>query len=215
MLKNNKNICDLMKKFIIFDFDGTIADTFSVVEEIANEYVKKYSIKLDPKEARVLGLKKVLIKSKFPIWKIPAILPSVKKRIGLRLKNDVNLFKGMKNVLKQLSKKYHLGIVSTNSKESIMIFLTKYKISSLFKFVHSDSSLFGKHIVLKRSFKKYHLTYNDVVYVGDEDRDIQAAKKSHIKIIAVSWGYNSKSLLLKNSPDYIADNPKQLLKILS
>ncbi len=204
-----------MKKYIIFDFDGTIADTFHILEEIGKEYARKYSINITPKEAKEYGLKKTLLKSKFPIWKIPKILPEVRKKIALGLKTDVRLFPGIKEILIKLSKNYYLGILSTNSKQNIMQFLKKYNLYRFFRFVYSDSSIFGKHFVLKRLCKKYSISYKNIIYIGDEDRDIEAAKKLCIKIIAVSWGYNSKKLLKKYNPDYLVDNPKQILKILN
>ncbi|MBI1936266.1 HAD-IA family hydrolase [Candidatus Woesearchaeota archaeon] len=203
-----------MKKTIIFDFDGTIADTFFIAEEIGNKYAKKYSIAISSKEARELGLKTLFLKLKFPLWRIPVILAEFKRTIALKLDKKVTLFDGMREVLHQLSKKHQLGIASTNSEESINRFLAKYRILELFKFISSNSSIFGKHRALKRLCKKYNLPYKDVIYIGDEDRDVRAAKKLGIKVIAVSWGYNSKRLLEKEKPDYIADKPRQILNIL-
>ena len=56
---------------------------------------------------------------------------------------------------------------------------------------------------------------DDVVYIGDEERDIAACKKCKISIIAVTWGFDSKELLEKNNPHYLADTPKELLEIIT
>ena len=88
-------------------------------------------------------------------------------------------------------------------------------IENLFEFVYSESSLFGKHVVLKRMCSKQNIDPLEVVYVGDEDRDIIAAKKVKIKIIAVTWGFNSKAKLSKEKPDYLVDLPMQIIEVIS
>ena len=60
----------------------------------------------------------------------------------------------------------------------------------------------------------YKIDKSKAYYIGDETRDIEAAKKNHIKSIAVTWGYNSETALEKYDPSYIAKTPKDLLTIL-
>lgn len=204
-----------MAKYVVFDFDGTIADTFTVVEEIAHQMLAKYAITMDSHEAKTLGLQGAILKSKFPKWKIPEALQELRQKINLRIKENVTLFPEMGEVLRELSKNYRLGIVSSNSGENIAAFLANNGISELFTFIYSDSSLFGKHVVLKRLCKKYGIDYSNIVYVGDEDRDIQAAGKLGIKVIAVTWGYNFEELLRKENPDFLIESPSQILPILN
>ena len=205
----------MKKKYIIFDFDGTIADTFKLVEKIGLELAPKYQVQLDTKAARELGLKGIIYKLKLPMWMIPKILLETKMKLTDYIKNEAVLFPGMEAVLRELSQKYTLGIVSSNSQENIEFFLRKYSIFNLFSFIHSDSSLFGKDQILKRLCKKHRINNQELLYVGDEDRDIWAAKKFGIKIIAVSWGYNSKTLLTKEKPDFLIDQPQEIVLAMS
>jgi len=115
--------------------------------------------------------------------------------------------------LNNLSKKYDLGIISSNSESNIKSFLDKHNLTSLFSYIHTDSSLFGKHTILKKFCRKFKIEYSNVIYIGDEDRDILAAKKMKIKVVSVTWGYNDKSLLEKEKPDYLVEAPKQILDI--
>ena len=62
---------------------------------------------------------------------------------------------------------------------------------------------------------KYELEPQDAIYIGDEVRDIKSAKKAGIPIAAVTFGFNSKEALEKESPDYLCDTPAELVKILS
>jgi phosphoglycolate phosphatase len=117
-------------------------------------------------------------------------------------------------LLYSLKSNYKIGIVSSNSKDIIIDTLKKDNIENLFEFVYSESSLFGKHLVLKKMCKKHNINPLDVIYVGDEDRDIIAAKKAGIKNIAVTWGFNSKEKLSRENPDYLVDSPMQILEVL-
>jgi len=204
-------------KYVVFDFDGTIADTLPLIKQYADELGKRYSKIINVKEVQNKGIDvfiKEILESGFPKWKIPLVIHEMKKRMKEKMRKDVKPFPGMFDILKKLKEKYSLGIVSSNSKENIEGFLKKYKMDKFFSFIHSDSSLFGKHLVLKKMCEKYNLLTDEVIYVGDENRDILAAKKIKIRIISVSWGFNSEKLLKSLNPNYFVKKPEQILKIL-
>ena len=106
-----------------------------------------------------------------------------------------------------------MGILTSTSEENVRKFLKKNKLE-LFDFIYSGSSIFGKHKVMKSLLKKQKLKRKEVIYVGDETRDIEAAKKAKVKIISVTWGFNTKQILKKQKPDFLIDKPKELMKIL-
>lgn len=133
----------------------------------------------------------------------------------MKNKEDVKLFPDVLETLRVLSKSYKLGIVSSNSKENIIQNLKKHDVHNLFDFVNSNSSIFGKQRVLKKMCAEYQINPSEVIYVGDEDRDIVAAKKIKIKNIAVTWGYNSEKKLKETNPDYIVNSPKEIIEIIS
>lgn len=204
-----------MIKYIVFDFDGTIADTFEVIKNIAiNEYGKEFGgDDIDFELFKNEGTKSFLKKMNVPLWKLPEMALKVTSKLSES--NNINLFSGIIDLLNILKVNYKLGIVSSNSKENIIDTLKKNYIEDMFEFVYSDSSIFGKHLVLKKMCRKYKINPLDVMYVGDEDRDIVAAKKVKIKNIAVTWGFNSKDKLSRVLPDYIVDSPMQILEIIS
>ncbi len=203
-------------KALIFDFDGTIAKTYPILIEYAEELIRKYGkTQINPAEIKDLGLKASILKAKIPFWKMPALVREIKEIINHRIALDVKAVEGLSEVIKDASIKYDLGIVSSNSKKSIVIFLKRNKLDKYFKFVFSESSTFGKHKTLNKICKRYDLIPSDTYYVGDEDRDIVAAKKSGLISIAVTWGFNSERLLKSHNPDYVVGSPTQLREILS
>lgn len=199
-----------MIKYIVFDFDGTLADTFDIIKTIAiNEYDAH---DVDFESFKNESTKDFLKSMNIPLWKLPEMV----LRVSSKLKNnkDIKLFPGIIEMLSNLKNNYKMGIVSSNSKENIIETLKKHNIENLFEFVYSDSSLFGKHLVLKKMCGKNKINPHEVMYVGDEDRDIIAAKKIKIKTIAVTWGFNSKEKLSRENPDYIVDSPMQIIDIV-
>ena len=199
-----------MTKYIVFDFDGTLADTFDVFKTIATTEYGEYDFDLELFKSK--GAKEMLKQLDIPRWKIPGMILNVTSK--LRSSNDIKLFPGIIDLLNTLKKDYKIGVVSSNSQEIINGTLKEYNIEHLFEFVYSESSLFGKHLVLERMCRKHNIDRADVIYVGDEDRDIVAAKKAKIKTIAVTWGFNSKEKLSRENPDYLVDSPMQILKAL-
>ena len=55
----------------------------------------------------------------------------------------------------------------------------------------------------------------EVLYVGDETRDIEAAKESGLRMAAVTWGYNSAGALAALNPEHLLNSPSELLGIKS
>jgi phosphoglycolate phosphatase-like HAD superfamily hydrolase len=56
----------------------------------------------------------------------------------------------------------------------------------------------------------HKLDPSKVFYIGDETRDIEAAKKAGIKSIAVTWGYNTKAILDNSNPDFLCESTDAL-----
>ena len=202
---------------IIFDFDGTIADSLYKGIEITNQIAKQLNLKtIKPEEIETLRnmTQKEMIKYfKIPIYKIPILVAKYHKEFN-KIIDTLLPFKDMKQVIKQLSEKYNLGILSSNSQENIEKFLYANNISQFFKFIHSQPQIFSKSFSIKKIMRFYKLKNNNIIYIGDEVRDIEAAKQAKIPIISVSWGANSKQLLQKYYPNYLVDNPEELLNIL-
>jgi len=203
-----------MIKAIIFDFDGTLADSFLVTLNCANKISKEFNCK-QVKYSKSLhdkSMHKIINEDmKLPFYK----LPSYTKKIKLLMKEEIDnihLFEGISETMKELKKRYKIMILTSNSKNNVKHILNKenLKVNSIF----SDSSIFGKHNVIKKLLKKYNLRKDEVIYIGDEIRDIEACKKANVKIIAVSWGFNSREVLKKENPDYLVNKPKELLNVI-
>ena len=204
-------------KTLIFDFDGTIADTFDVgleiVNVLANRWGKPSLNHLSVEEIRDMDAKTWFKKLGIPFWQIIYSVKLVKQEFKKRL-SEIALFPGILHTISTLKNRYRIGIITSNSLENVNHVLDKYHLNfSSFDFINSASSIFGKTRELKSVMKVHGLKKSDMIYVGDEVRDILAAKKFGVKIVAVTWGYNSKNLLKKFKPNYLIDNHEELVNI--
>lgn len=201
-------------KVVIFDFDGTIADTFSIVVEIVNSLSEEYGFqKLGIEEVAALRQRRAqdLLKVfSMPLWKIPSFIFKVKELLGKQIRT-VEPFDGMVPALEQLKNRgYRLGIVSSNNMDTVDSFLEKNHIT-VFDFVYCEKDLFGKARVLKNLLKQYAMEREDVVYVGDETRDIEAAHGARLRVVSVGWGFNTIRALETLKPDVLIDRPNELV----
>jgi phosphoglycolate phosphatase len=206
-----------MIKEIIFDFDGTIADSFEIIVNVFAKNKEKFGWEKfgdeEIKMYREKGIGELLKKSKVSIFKISKAIKEGLGQITEQM-TSISPFEGIKDVLLKLKKRgLVLGIMSTNGEENIQKFL-KHNEIEVFDYVVGKGSLFGKSGIIKSILKKRKLNKDEVLYVGDEVRDIEACRKLGIKIIAVTWGFNDEKLLVKNKPDYLIKNPRDFLKIL-
>lgn len=204
---------------IIFDFDGTIADSLSAIADIANRLAPIFGYSpAGPerlKSLQHLSTQQLLKQSEISVFKIPFLL----RRIKLELRQEIqrlDLIPGMAEVLKALAaREYTLGIVTSNSTKNVDLFLKKHDLAELFSFIYPGAALLGKSKVLKQLLRRKKLTPSQVLYVGDETRDIEAAQKTSIRVIAVSWGFNSRQALLAKTPDFLIDQPNELIQIVT
>jgi phosphoglycolate phosphatase len=203
-----------MKNVILFDFDGTLADTFEALVNITNRLAEEYGYptvnQSEIDQLKNLSSWQIIKKSGLSIVQLPFLL----RRIRYELHNQleyIEIFPGIKDALLQLKNNgYSLYVLTSNSTENVNIFMQENQILDLFSGIYSSSNLFGKHQKIRAILKQEKIKYHQAIYVGDETRDITAAKKANIKVIAVSWGFNHSEVLSRHNPDALIHYPSQL-----
>lgn len=202
-------------KHIIFDFDGTIADTIDMALNTFNRFSEEFNLEplsIDDLELIRANRPQELLKS-FGVTKIrlTSILLRLRKEMS-RSVAEIILIQGMSGSLNAIREAgYRLGVLTSNSQENVAAFLKNNQLTDLFDFIYSGQNLFGKEKLIKRMLKREKISKENVIYIGDETRDVEACKKAGIPVIAVSWGLNSRELLEAVQPDHIIDTPEELL----
>ncbi|MBU0578919.1 HAD-IA family hydrolase [Patescibacteria group bacterium] len=207
----NKNLV------VVFDFDGTIADSAQATIGIFDQLSKEFNL---GKSGRYLfdiyrekGARELVKELKIPLRKLPTLLKRYREE-SARIIKDLKPIRQVDGMLEKLKNEgFALGILTSNSGENVGKFIEKNKLF-FFDFIYSEGSFFGKDKVIKKMLKNQHLDSKQTIYVGDEARDIDAARKAGIKVIAATWGFNSDEILKKSNPDYLVNNPKELVEIV-
>jgi len=199
-------------KSLIFDFDGTIVDNLESVFVLVKEILADKGIQLtgDLADLRQKGVRQVVKELKISKLEWLKHYRRLKETIKDSLMKSDIVF-GLPEVLIELSKGCDLYVMSSNKKSNIEEFLKQNNLLDIFKGVFEDHSYFGKDETLKKIVKDLELASEQVAYVGDETRDVEAAKKAGIISIAVTWGFEGRDPLKNESPDYLLCEPKELL----
>lgn len=206
-----------MIKNVIFDFDGTIANTEALAYHIYELIVSEYEIKKLSRD-EFEDLKKVSIYEKFKrhqvsLFKLPK-LASKAIRILSHMMDEVDPYQGMIDTLKALkSHGLNLFIVSSNSKNNIKKFLERHDLH-VFTAIFGRARYFGKEKILTKLLKKYDLEGHQTVYIGDEVRDVVSCKNVGIPIYSVSWGFDDPEFLEKENEGSVVDSAEQLKSLL-
>jgi len=200
---------------ILFDFDGTIADTLLCLWQIGGQLAVEAGYASLPalEKLRHMTSQEVLDELGIPMIQVPWVVRRLRRELYRRIP-EVPVCLGMGTALQSLhSRGWILGIVTSNSTRNVRAFLRHHRMESWFSIVHSESSLLGKSRILRRLIHQHQ--WHQVVYVGDETRDVTAAKTIGIPVIAVGWGFNTAVALEGAAPQALALTPDELVRILS
>lgn len=213
MLQNVLNL-RLNMAVIIFDFDGTIADSR---DSIINFLAKEANIALTIVERHKLyGLSVINVAKElgFHWWNLPSLLLKGRKQMGMDILH-VKPFKGINEVIKKLHAEGHeLFIVSSNNIKNIRTFLKYNQLNKHFVEIYGGIEIFGKATIFRQLIKEHNFSKADVYCIGDETRDIEAGQSIGLHTIAVSWGFASMNNLVEAEPMAIANNPEEIITIL-
>lgn len=204
-------------RVIVFDFDGTIGDTFRIGLEIANLLAGEFGFRRlegeDIAKARNMRTAELLIFLKVPTRKLRKISTRGTAELRSRM-HEIQPLPGIPDLIRELhARGYQLGIVTSNTAENVRIFLAQHDLE-LFDFVRSSSKILGKAREIWKALGEVGVARHEVLYVGDETRDIEACQKVKIRIAAVEWGYNTAESLALLKPEYQFSNPGDLLNLL-
>ena len=203
-------------KYVIFDFDGTLADTeeanFVIYQKLAEKYNLR-SITMDELgHLKKMHAREVMAYIELKKRYLPFLLKKGKSLLTQDIKN-IRLCKP--DIFHTIGKLKEMGIktaiITTNSKTNVKLFLEAHN-ADVFDLIVS-ATMFGKESKMKRIVKKKKLSLGEFLYVGDEIRDIIAAKNAGMDIVSVGWGYNTVESLKKYGPDYLIFEPSELIEI--
>ena len=201
-----------MVKHLIFDFDGTIADSQEIVDEILGELAIKHSIDhLTPKEIKHISGLPFMKRLKLLIF-IRKVDSEFKDRYRAKIKR-IPPVEGIVDVLKRLDALgVGLSVISSNRSANIAQFFELHGLSFIGDII-SAQGIFGKHKAIKR-FRRKYAAEGQVLYIGDEIRDIKACQKAGVDIAFVTWGLDGGEELGGLKVKAVLTEPSELVGLI-
>lgn len=188
-------------QLVIFDFDGTLADSFPFFASVFNQLAQQYRfnpIELHEVEnLRHASPRQIMQHVGMAGWKLPLVSRNFIRRMRQHA-HQIELFAQVAESLEFLAAaNVQLAIVSSNSQQNVAAILGP-ELMRLFGQVYCGMSIFGKTAHLKKMVKKSGLLPQQVIYIGDQETDAEAAAAAQIDFGAVSWGYGSLQALRRH-----------------
>lgn len=202
---------------LIFDFDGTLADTLG----IAIQEIKKFRSGGRPiDDAEIERLRGMTARQVFKSlgirwWQLPAIVYHGRRIVSEQI-NEIKTFDGMLAVLQHLRDQgLRMLILSSNGTKNINQVLLNNRMSQYFDNVYGGTGIFDKAAALRKVIRMNNLKIDECMYIGDEMRDVEAARKVGLHSVSVTWGYNNRQALEQAKPETMIDRPEDLLKLFA
>ena len=202
------------RKLIIFDFDGTLADTLPVFVNVFDQAADKYGFRrMDrarQQELRNLDARRMMAIHDIPLWKVPAIASFMRSAMA-RDVADIRLFDGMEDVLRALKARGTiLTIVSSNSRGNVLAVLGP-ELAALFSRFECGAALFGKLPNIRKVLAATGVAREHAMLIGDEIRDAKVSAEAGIDFGAVAWGFNHLDALIAERPARVFRQVGELL----
>ncbi len=205
---------------IIFDFDGVLADTLDDLlqfsQEICDELgVKHVVIKEDISNLEVMSFATLGRACEVPEHLVEEFVQSSLKRIAAK-KFPPAIFDGLSDVVKKFAVKNSIAIVTTNSSQNVNAFLVEHGLKECVHAIYGvdQPGTKAQKISMAREQLAKNTGSESVFMIGDALSDIRSAKEAGAKSIAVSWGHQRVSHLLRGEPDYVVHSPAELIDII-
>jgi phosphoglycolate phosphatase len=197
-----------MKRYdlAIFDFDGTLADSAGWFRLTINDVARRYGFRqiTDAELEELRGQRTIDIIRYLgvPIWKIPFIARHMRQLVA-RDAHLIGLFQGVDALLSGLAEcDVAIAIVTSNSEANVRRILGEDNSRRVRDYA-CGASLLGKASKFHAVVKHQGVSAERTIAIGDEARDIDAARKAGLAAGAVSWGYATIDLLRAHQPDYL------------
>jgi phosphoglycolate phosphatase len=201
---------------VIFDLDGTLADSFPWFLRNVNGVADRFRFRRIPDQEiealRGLGPREILRRLEIPFWKLPGIAHHM-RRLKAEHLADIALFPEVDTMLRALADAgLRLALVSSDHEANARRQLGE--AAALFSYFDCGASLFGKPAKFRHILKRAAVGAAQAIAIGDEMRDIEAARAAGIACAAVTWGYAAPEALRALGPDLVFDRMEDIARSL-
>jgi phosphoglycolate phosphatase len=204
-------------RLAIFDFDGTLADSLPWFRASFQDMITRFDlapVRDDEVEGlRGLSAREIMARLKVSMWQLPAIVSDMRKR-KLAAASEISLFDGIPALLSDLQRAgIQTAIVSSDSEASVRQVLGT--AAGLITRFDCGAAVFGKHWKFRRVARKLGAKPSETICIGDEIRDIEAARAAGMDSGAVAWGYTLPTALHAAGPTHLFNSIQEITQRLA
>lgn len=184
------------------------------MDEVADKYGFRKANATERAELRYRSAQDILKFLDVPFWKLPAIMMHMRQKMH-DVAPNVELFDGIAEALTQLrTTPLRMTVLSSNSQINVQRVLGP-QAAHWFDDFECGTDMFGKAAKLQRILTRYGIAPQRCILVGDEMRDIDAARNAGVHVASVAWGYNHIDALREHKPDELIMTISELATTLT
>lgn len=200
---------------VIFDYDGVLADTLDDLIRFGQEACNQLGVKHVVAKEDLSNLEVMSFATFGRACEVPEHLIDEFVKISLNLfaekESPPAIFDGLRDVIQHLSSNHKIAIVTTNSSQNVHAFLTQHGLDSLVHAVYGVDTPGSKAQKIALARERFVKNGEAVFMIGDALSDVRAAKEAGVNSIAVTWGHQSLETLQRGEPDFVVNNPRELI----
>lgn len=194
----------------IFDFDGTLANSYPWFVQAFNGLADEFGlVPVAPAQfeaMRDLDAAQILVRLGVPLWRVPLMAQRLRAQMAADIE-AISLFEGVAPALHALADAgVGLAVASSNAWGNVAQVLGPALVARV-GWHECGASLFGKSARLKTLLRRSGVAARAALFVGDELRDAQAARRAGLAFAAVGWGYQRAEVLRADAPDWFFGTP--------
>ncbi len=202
-------------KLLLFDFDGVLVDSLDVYEKTVTDCLQQIGQPLTRGREEFLEL---FDGNFYESLKQKGVNLEEFMKASVDFLSQVNYseikpFTAMIPVLTKLKENNLLLVISSNETASINEALKLYNFDGIFQEILGSDFMFSKKEKILYVIKKYQVKPEDIYYIGDTIGDIKEGKQAGVRTVGVTWGWHDKIKMAASNPDYLFDDPQELLKL--
>lgn len=211
-------------KALIFDLDGTLADTIPAITEAVNMTLKhlgfpthseeeiRLYIGQGPRHLISEALPKEILMSQPQI--VNKALEIYNKMYAKTYMNTTSLYEGLEEVIITLSKYYKIAVLSNKQDEyvkNLVKQLLPEGICEIARGTVNNKPAKPDPAIALEILEELGVSHYECMLIGDSHIDIITAKNAEMDYLSVSWGYVSKAKLIMKGAQEIINSPRELL----
>lgn len=207
----------LRYRLAVFDFDGTLADSFPFFLDSFAVLAREHGFRELSRE-RLMALRgssarEMMAHTGIAAWKIPRVALAFRRRMAEHAA-DIDLFPGIDALLRALhAAGVRIAVLTSNGEDNVRAMLGP-ALAALVADYECGVAMFGKRRRLRKVIARAGVPDESVLAIGDELRDLDAARANGIAFGAVSWGFTTRAALAARDPEFLFDSPAEIQRVL-